>query len=293
MSLRLRFNLILMLVSLAGLVIAAWVSWQVISEHAEEEVTESANVLLSSAQAVRSYTVEEVRPVVNRLEDGRFHPQTVPAYAATRFVRYLQKDYPEYDYREAALNPTNPEHRALDWEADVIEWFRDHPEAKELKGLRQGSAGRLLYISHPIRITNPACLACHDTPDKAPPAVVARYGRDNGFGWKLGEVIGAQIVTVPAEYPLQRARREFLVFMGGMVLVFLAVAVALNLLLHYFVIRRVARIAGQAEAMSTSLDEVEELPVHGRDEISSLARSFNRMVRSLRNAMKLLRESGA
>ena len=55
-----------------------------------------------------------------------FLPQTVPAFAATENFAYLQTSYPDYAYKEAALNPTNLRDRAVDWEADIINTFRNH-----------------------------------------------------------------------------------------------------------------------------------------------------------------------
>jgi hypothetical protein len=44
--------------------------------------------------------------------DKQFLPQTVPAYAATETLAQLRKKYPNYDYKEATLNPTNPRDRS-------------------------------------------------------------------------------------------------------------------------------------------------------------------------------------
>jgi len=37
---------------------------------------------MEGALAIRSYTVAEVRPLLNEIETDRFIPQTVPAYSA-------------------------------------------------------------------------------------------------------------------------------------------------------------------------------------------------------------------
>jgi nitrogen fixation/metabolism regulation signal transduction histidine kinase len=58
------------------------------------------------------------------------------------------------------------------------------------------------------------------------------------------------------------------------------------------VVRPVSRLAARADVISRGELDVPELPVRGRDEISVLAASFNRMHRSVAAAMKLLdRES--
>lgn len=65
----------------------------------------------------------------------------------------------------------------------------------------------------------------------------------------------------------------------------------LDLVLIATVIRPVAKLSRMADDISQGNLEVEDLPVRGRDEISILAVSFNRMQRSLAHAMKML-ESG-
>jgi len=64
--------------------------------------------------------------------------------------------------------------------------------------------------------------------------------------------------------------------------------VLLNLLLHYFIIRPVRRIAAVASEVSLGNLDVPEYRPRGGDEIASLAESFNRMRRSLANALRLL-----
>ena len=84
------------------------------------------------------------------------------------------------------------------------------------------------YMARPIQVGNPACLGCHSTPDAAPATMVKLYGSANGFGWKLNEIVGAQIVSVPMTLPLENAQRAFYTFMGSLLVVFALVFVALN-----------------------------------------------------------------
>jgi hypothetical protein len=66
-----------------------------------------------------------------------FLPQTVPAYAATQAFDFLRVKHPEYGYKEATLNPTNPRDRAADWESDIISAFRNTESLQEVVGERQ------------------------------------------------------------------------------------------------------------------------------------------------------------
>jgi protein-histidine pros-kinase len=220
-----------------------------------------------------------------------FLPQSVPAYSATEVFNGLRKKFPEYAYKEATLNPTNPRNRAVDWETDVVNQFRNNTDHSEIIGERDTPTGRLLYIARPIQIRDPACLACHSTVDAAPKTLIDRYGPANGFGWKLNEIVGAQVVSVPTDVPIQRARTAFRSFMLSLAGVFVFVAIVLNVMLVYMVIRPVSRLAKLADQASLGNTDVPDFHVRSRDEIRMLADSFNRMKKSVVQAMKMLEES--
>lgn len=291
MSLRLKFNLVLGVASLVGIVVAAILVYGLLQKNAEEEVLDSARIMMESAIAVRGYTVGEIKPLLALQQKRQFLSQTVPAYAAHRYIAKLQEEHPDYSYREATLNPTNPANRAVDWEADIISYFRSHQGTKEYIGTRDTPTGPSLYLSRPIQIKNPGCLACHSTPSAAPQTMIEKYGDSNGFGWQLNEVVGAQIVSVPMSLPLERAEKTFVLFIGLLIAVFLLITVLLNLMLNWVVIKPVKQLSEKANEVSLGALEAEEMAVKGNDEISSLTKSFNRMHRSLANAIKMLDES--
>jgi protein-histidine pros-kinase len=288
MGLRLKFNLVLLLVFLVGLGIAGWVSRDLLVRHAREEVARNAGLMMETALAIRGYTISQVRPHLELQLMRAFLPQSVPAFAATETLTELRKKYPDYFYKEATLNPTNPRNRAADWEADLVQEFRNRTGLKELSGERDTPTGRALYIARPIQITNPACLGCHTTPEAAPATMVKLYGPANGFGWKLNEVVGAQVVSVPMSLPLEKAQQAFYTFMGSLVAVFTLVFVALNVMLSWMIVRPIAQMSHAADQVSTGNFEIPEFPERGRDEIALLGRAFNRMRRSLQKAMQMI-----
>jgi protein-histidine pros-kinase len=288
MGLRLKFNLVLLLVFLIGLGVAGWISRDLLIRNARAEVARNAGLMMETALAVRGYTINQVRPHLDLQLMRAFLPQSVPAFAASETMSELRKKYPDYFYKEATLNPTNPRNRAADWEADLVQEFRNRPGVKELGGERDTPTGRALYIARPIQIGNPACLGCHSTPDAAPPTMIKLYGPANGFGWKLNEVVGAQVVSVPMTLPLQNAQRAFYTFMGSLVAVFAMVFVVLNAMLNWMIVRPVAQLSHAADQVSTGNFDIPEFPERGRDEIALLGRAFNRMRRSLQKAMQMI-----
>jgi hypothetical protein len=145
---------------------------------------------------VRAYTSTQITAAAGADED-EFLPQSVPSYSATEVLATLHTKYPEYAYKEATLNPTNPRDRAVGWEVDIVNAFRGDAALKEYVGQRDTPTGPSLYIARPLRITDGACLRCHSSVEAAPRTMVERYGPANGFGWQMNEVIGAQVVSVP------------------------------------------------------------------------------------------------
>lgn len=288
MGLRLKFNLVLLGVFAIGFGVSGLVSWNLLQQNAREEVVRNAELLMEAALAVRSYTVAQVKPHLDGKLEETFLPQTVPAYAATETLNHIRKKYPDYAYKEATLNPTNPRDRAVEWETDVVNAFRNRADLKELTGERSTPTGQSLYVAKPIQITNAACLQCHSVPEAAPPTMIKLYGSSNGFGWQHNEIIGAQVVSVPMELPIKNANRAFYAFMISLAVVFAAVFVSLNLMLSWIIVRPIASMSAAADKVSVGDFSIPEFLEQGKDEISVLASSFNRMRRSLQQAMKLI-----
>jgi HAMP domain-containing protein len=156
---------------------------------------------------------------------------------------------------------------------------------------RDTPIGPTLNLARPISIRDEACLSCHSTPYASPTALTRTYGTVNGFGWKPNETIGAQIVSLPMAVPLKFARDAYVTFLIILVAIFAIAFVVLNLLLHYLVIAPVKRVSAMADAISLGGEHVEAHIKPGKDEISSLPVSFNRMRESLKHAMEMIKYS--
>src|SRR5687767_11407883 len=286
MGLRLKFNLVLLVVFMTGLGATGYVSYELLHRNAREEVLRNAGVMMEAALSMRSYTVGHVRP--NLVADpDKFLPQSVPAFGATEIMTLLRKKYPDYAYKEALLNPTNPRNKAVEWETDIVNNFRNAAMGAEVTGERDTPVGRMLYMARPIQIKDAACLACHSVPSAAPPSMIKLYGDSNGFGWKHQEIVGAQVVSVPMTLPIKNANDAFMTFMGSLAAIFVVTFIVLNVMLSLMIIRPIARMSASADRISQGDFNVPEFG-KGSDEISVLGTSFNRMRRSLQKALKLI-----
>jgi hypothetical protein len=214
---------------IAAYAAAGYIVWNQLSANVEQDVMETARLMLGGARAMRVYTTTQMAPLLdqeqakvehgvqnmrqaldvqipaalqkamtglpmarqqrishtalheihdiahqgpNDLPQRQFFPQSIPFYAATEAFNYFRVQFPEFAYKEAALNPTNPRDRTADWESDIVNFFRDNPSKAELAGRRDTPAGSSLYLSTPIRADSDRCLGCHGPAEKAPPELV-------------------------------------------------------------------------------------------------------------------------
>lgn len=290
MKLTTKINLILGGTFLVGLSLGGVNSYLLTEDNARQQVTDQAELIMQEALAVRSYTVNELRPLLNKNNDGQFYPQTVPAYSATQTANLVRQKRPDYSYKEAVFNPTNPRNKATPEEEEVINQFIADPNLTRLVGNQEINGVRTLFISYPIRITNPKCLACHSTPEAAPAAMRAIYGDQGGFGWKLNEVVGTQMVAVPYTLPAELAQKTFISFLVFLAALFLLLFLVINITIRKLVLKPVARITRLADEVSKGNLKDSELKEDGNDEIAEMTRAFNRMRRSLIKVIQLLRK---
>jgi HAMP domain-containing protein len=288
MGLKAKFNLVMLAAFLVGLALAASLSYTIVQRDARAEVLQQARIMIDAASAVRGYTDREVGPLLAAQNSLRFLPQTIPFFAAQTVLRGLPARYHDYAYKEAALNPMNPADRATDWQADIINAFQRDPTRPDLTVERDTPDGPTLNLARPIKVNSKGCLSCHSTPQNAPSSLIDLYGTAHGFGWKPDQIVGAQIVTVPTTVAYTKALHLFVVLMGGMAAVFAVTLLLLNLLLHFLIVRPVRKISAVANEVSLGNLDIPEYQPRGRDEIASLASSFNRMRRSLMGALRML-----
>jgi HAMP domain-containing protein len=290
MSLRVKFNIVMLAAFVAGLSLAFMFVSTLSQREARRSVLAEAAVMMGELDSTINYTNSDVAPLLARQMKVQFLPQAIPFFTAQKTFNLLAKQFPDYTLRQPTLNPTNRADRPTPWENTLVDRFINDPHLKTLTVERQTDTGPILSYARPVRITDPACLACHSTPDAAPPTMIDVYGRNHGFGWKVGDVVGAEVVSVPESVAGARARHIMLMIMGALGIVFAVMLVLLNIMLHLFIIVPVSRMSRLADEISLGNMEAPEFDEAYEDEIGSLAQAFNRMRRSLVAALKLLEQ---
>ena len=261
--------------------------YYVLHNRAIQRTAIEAGRLLTTATAIRTYTTDRVGASVSALDPKKFLEETVPAFAAQTIYQMVQKTYPGYTYREPALKPTNPRNLPTPFEVDLINRFRADPSLGELVGVHDDGNSRVYYLARPMRATA-SCLECHDTPQRAPPAMVAQYGPVNGFGWKLNEVVAIQSLTVPASEELRETGELAMILGAGLLVVFILTYFALALSIDTVVVRPLKALAQAADSASLKSETRTKLPTSGAAEILGIATAIERLRSSLAKALKRL-----
>jgi HAMP domain-containing protein len=284
-----KFTLLLTLVFLGGTLASGAALASVLNHNAQVQLTTKALMLMETMNSVRTYTTDHVQPeIADRLE-AEFLPESVPAYSAREVFETLRisPEYSDFFYKEATLNPTNLRDKADNFEAQLVAQFQNPAAPQEVSGFRSIAGGDLFYIARPIQITDASCLECHGRPAAAPASMIELYGPNNGFGWQMDEIIGAQVISVPAQTVLKAARQSLVLILGIFVIAFAIAILAVNFWLKRLVVRPLNRMAQVAEAVSMG-DTATEFTIKSEDEVGKLVAAFNRMRLSLQMAMQRL-----
>ncbi len=289
MKLGQKFTLMLLVVFIGGILMSGIALSRLLNNTAQAELTNKALMLMETMNSVRQYTIDEVRPELAERSKTQFLKETVPSYSAHQVFGILESnpEYQNFKYKEAVLNPTKDKDKADEFEAKLISTFQQSDSPPDIEGFRRKDGRKVYYIARPIKIEQEACLQCHSTPDRAPKSMIDLYGREGGFGWELGETVGTQTISVPAETVLKTARNSLQITLGIFAAVFATAILLVNFWLKRYVVRPINRMAATAEAVSTG-DTKAEFVKWSDDEVGNLTDSFNRMRMSLQMAMQRL-----
>ncbi|MEM0980773.1 MAG: DUF3365 domain-containing protein [Cyanobacteria bacterium P01_H01_bin.58] len=304
-----KFTVILLLIFVLGSALGGMVLSQALQQRAEARITAEGIMLMESMQAVRRYTDQQVRPLLEAkmTTSDDFWPEMVPAYSSRRVFEILQEQGDlvsdtEHIYKEAVLNPTNPDDLVDDFETSLVNDFLANPNTKELSGFRElPQQGLMFYSALPIIIKNPSCLECHSTPEAAPEAMLAQYGSENGFNWELNEVLGTQIVYVPAAAVFDAARQAVSSVMTAFFGVFAIALLCINRIIRPLVLRPIQDLARIAQKLANDdIQSETDLAAGGsqklarvtqrQDELGQLGRIFQQMVNEVVARQEQLRQ---
>jgi HAMP domain-containing protein len=284
-SIRRQFNIVLISLYLLSLLIALPLIYYTTSQEVYNNANKELTLLVDMVQSMRTYIRKDVRPEL--LKQKVLHAPAISSTVATRYVSgHFRKLQPKYYIKTASDNPLNLDNRPLPLEQEILEYFRKNRDQKVLtrEGKIQGQ--RYLVSSRPS-VSRPKCNLCHATPEKTPKEIVKVYGKDSGYGYKIGEVVGVSVVGVPLSDITVVAVKRGLMLVGLLTFLFTLVVVVINLLVKNKILNPLEELSSASQAISRgALDR--SVKEYNNDEIGTLAHSIELMRRSLKEVMDRL-----
>ncbi len=288
LKLRARFTVIMLIVYVLSLPVMIVGSYYILKKNAVREILEESNLMLAAMEGARKYTNDVLRPAVTKELPDKFIIEAMSAtFVAKGIEKRIREKLPNYSFKEATLNPLNLVYKADDFESKKIEDFRTGKLTKEWRGYKHTDAGSFYVVMRPV-VVQSGCLRCHGDPSLAPPEVRERYGTTHGYGWKVGEIQTANSVYVPADVPIENARKALVLFSIIYSLFFFAVMVIIDRVIIGSIIKPIEQFVDAADEISRGRFE-REFTVKTNDEIKTLAEAFTRMKLSLAKAMDIMR----
>jgi len=279
MSIRVRFMILMAILSLTASLSLAVVSYRFNVKSALTEAKIKGNLVFNYMKSSRDYFKTYQLPAVYEAA-GRdeFIPELMSSFAVARGVfESFSKTTPDYLFKQATKNPLVPSNKANNQELDIIKQFQDKQQLTNSEGRIQKNGQAYYYFAQPIRVNEEGCLECHGDPQNAPDELLDIYGEKSGFNWELGETVSALIVYIPIQKALDQAKKLsgvlFLIGAGGIVL--------LMLIIWFFFSRYVVKpliiLEQRATEISLGKNLTENIEMQGKDEIGSLGRAIDRL----------------
>lgn len=285
-----RFNLSIIGVYLLSIVISA----PTIYFYTRHEVYQQANVqlglLVDMVKSIKGYVSSDLRPYF--MKQGLFHTAGMSGIVAiSKVAQNLKAMQQNYSIRNVSDNPLNANNGPQTLEVDLLTRFRADRRLDELRVEGMISGQRMLVRSVPI-MSKKGCLRCHGDPGDVPAEVTSEYGRSSGYNYKVGDVVGLELVGVPIGDIDALAFKRSSIAVGLLTLLFTLVFVAINLLVRRYLISPLLEITETAHAVAKGrLDQ--PLSMDRNDEIGDLARSVELLRRSFAQLMKRMRKDSS
>lgn len=254
---------------------------------AVRHATELASVLLDRNRAVTRLYAGELVPAATRLAAGAPHatgyvPILSSSIYATRRLDELVPELGDWKYtsKRATIGARTPSNEADAFERAFIVRTQRDPSLTRLEAVREIDGAPWLQVLARGSVTAASCLECHDTPVRAPPELVERYGPTRGFGRSVGEITSAVSVRMPLAGAYAEANRFSLQLSVALVAILVLLYAAQVVVHRRLVLGPVARLQAAAALLARG-----ELPPVGRPpaaaELHDLDEAFHAMARAI------------
>jgi len=262
-----------------------------------EDANEKTLVIMTQIGAVGDYIKNtlrprmfEVLPYVNNKDEFILEAMST-THVTQEVMRRFNSDLKDYVYRRVSNNPLNPQNRADSLHSGMIRYFQKNKDQKSWNGIIKIEGKEFLIRARAI-IAERGCLRCHGDPSRAPRGLIKKYGVKSGFGWREGDTIGVESVTIPLDVALGQIKGIAIAtfIFGSTTLLFLFIS--LQGAFWSLVSRPLNKLTTVFEGIVKGTEPLNQnLPITTGDEIGELTASFNQMARHLFDAQEDLRRN--
>ncbi len=287
-----KFTLVTGLIILIFCIIFSTLLYFHLKNRVIEEANEKTLIILTQVSALGEYIKTTLRPKIfehfpSITADEDFLVEAMSTTHVTQEVmRRFNRDLKDYLYKRVSTNPLNPGNRADILHRGLIEFFQKNGDLKSWNGIMKIGGEKFLVRARPIKAEK-NCLLCHGDPAFAPKGLIRKYGTGSGFGWKEGDIMGVESVTIPIAVALTQVKdiaiSTFVFGFLTMVFLFLSLEGAFWRLVSKplnMMTLRFRKIVEGTEPLN------QMLPIQRGDEIGELTASFNQMARHLYEAQE-------
>jgi methyl-accepting chemotaxis protein len=280
MGMRSKFVLMMGVLGLVALILIGVASYVFGKKNAMDEAKSKGELIANYIFSSRKYFYDYQRPLINEvIEQDRFYPELMSEFViASATWEIFKKNLPGYEFKQATINPLQPANTADQDEARIINAFRDKPGMKQQEGVLTRDGNEFYFLAKPIQVEAKTCLHCHGDPQDAPKDQVQIYGIKTGYYWKVGEIVGVDMVYIPIRQAMAVARQTAAVIMvmggGILLLALLGVWVFLNAR----IVAPILRLHKRTEEISLGKDLDKEIDLaSAEDELGALALAIDRL----------------
>ena len=266
-----------------GLVVPGILGYQLLQHAAARETHDKALTTLALLSSVRRNGEDDAGAKAAADRGDVVHRGTLAATQAIK--RYESGSHEDtFRYRRVALNPTEPRNRPDALETSIVRLFAANPRLAQTE--QEITDRRVGYhiLATPITVSQERCLTCHGSVKSASVARLRRYGRHAGFGWKLGQVVGADILYTPSDFPRSHAAGVFWAVTKSVALLVLICSIMMAVSAHYLVGRPVKQMLAASDAIQRG-DWPRRPTRYSGDELGALSSSFHTTTQYLRNRL--------
>ncbi len=292
-----KFTLAITFILLIFCIVFSFLLYHHLKDRVIEDANEKTLIIMTQMDAVGRYVKEELRPKMFEVlpKVSKEVDFVVEAMSTThvrlRIMEGFNKDLKDYTYKRVSANPTNLKNKADSLHEKKIAYFHEDRNRKSWNGVITIDGLKYIMRVKPV-ITEKGCLKCHGDPSHAPRGFVRKYGTKSGFGWKEGEVMGVDSVTIPLAVTLEQIRSiaiSTFVF-GFTTLIFLFIS--LQGAFWSLVSRPLTNLTTIFNGIVKGTEPLnQDLPITAKDEIGELTESFNQMAKHLYSAQEDLKKN--